>query len=45
LSRPYYDVPYIWLYQAKTNDVFRTWVTGYYNNPMYSGNFYYVLDK
>ena len=44
-AAPFYDVPYIWLYQAKTNDVFRTWVTGYYNNPMYSGNFYYVLDK
>ncbi len=44
-AAPFYDVPYIWLYQAKTNDVFRTWVTGYYNNPMYSGNYYYVLDK
>jgi peptide/nickel transport system substrate-binding protein len=44
-AAPYYDVPYIWLYQAKSNDIFRTWVTGFYNNPMYSGNYYYVLSK
>ncbi len=42
---PYYDVPYLWLYQAKSLDVFKSWVQGFYNNPMYSGNYYYVLKK
>lgn len=41
----YYDVPYIWLYQAKNFHIERSWVTGYYYNPMYSDHYYYVLDK
>jgi len=42
---PYYDVPYIWTVQSKSIDVFRSWIGGFYNNPMYSGNYYYVLTK
>jgi peptide/nickel transport system substrate-binding protein len=44
----YYDVAYLWLYQAKSNDIFRDWVTGYYSNPMTTagtGNYYYDLNK
>lgn len=45
---PYYDVPYIWLYQSKNYNVLRTWVTGYYSNPMTTagtGYYYYDLVK
>ena len=45
---PYYDVPYIWLYQSKNYNVLRSWVTGYYSNPMTTagtGYYYYDLDK
>lgn len=45
---PYYDVPYIWLYQSQDYTVMRTWVQGWYNNPMTtagSGAYYYDLDK
>ncbi|HTD81543.1 MAG TPA: ABC transporter substrate-binding protein [Thermoplasmata archaeon] len=45
---PYYDVPYIWRNQAKSQNVFRTWVQGYYDNPMTfsgTGNYYYDLSK
>lgn len=47
-AAPYYDVPYIWLYQSKSQNVFRTWVQGYYDNPMTfsgTGNYYYDLSK
>ena len=36
---------YIWTDQATSFHVERTWVTGYYFNPMYSGLYYYALDK
>lgn len=45
---PYYDVPYIWLYQSQDYTVMRSWVTGWYNNPMTtagSGAYWYDLDK
>jgi peptide/nickel transport system substrate-binding protein len=45
---PYYDVPYIWLYQSQAYNVFRTWVTGYYSNEMTTagtGNYYYDYNK
>jgi len=45
---PYYDVPYLWLYQSKNLDAMRIWVTGYYSNPMTTagtGLYYYDLDK
>jgi peptide/nickel transport system substrate-binding protein len=41
----YYDVPYVWLIQAKNFHVERSWVQGYYYNPMYSGFYYYSFDK
>jgi len=41
----YYDIPYIWLYQAKNFHIERAWMSGYYYNPMYSDHYYYVLDK
>jgi len=47
-AAPYYDVPYIWRNQAKSQNVFRTWVQGYYDNPMTfsgTGNYYYDLSK
>ena len=45
---PYYDLPYIFMYQSKSFNVMRTWVTGFYENPMTTagtGNYYYDLDK
>jgi len=45
---PYYDVPYIWLYQSQNYDAMRSWVQGYYSNPMTSagtGLYYYDLNK
>lgn len=41
----YYDVPYIWLVQVKNFHVERSWVQGYYFNPMYSGFYYYSFSK
>ena len=41
----YEDVPYIWLSQANNFNVFRSWVTGYVYNPMYSDLYYAYLDK
>jgi len=45
---PFYDVPYIWLYQSQDYTVMRNWVTGWYNNPMTtagSGAYWYDLNK
>jgi len=39
------DAVYIWAYQATNFHVERTWVKGYYYNPMYSGLYYYALSK
>jgi peptide/nickel transport system substrate-binding protein len=44
----YNDVPYIWLYQSQDYTVMRSWVTGWYNNPMTtagSGAYWYDLNK
>ena len=42
---PYYDVPYIWTHQSKNYDVLRSWVQGYYANPMTTaGTGYYFYD-
>jgi peptide/nickel transport system substrate-binding protein len=41
----YEECYYIWTAQATSFHVERTWVTGYYFNPMYSGLMYYVLGK
>ena len=39
------DCVFIWVYQATNFHVERTWVKGYYFNPMYSGLYYYALSK
>jgi peptide/nickel transport system substrate-binding protein len=39
------DVPYLWVYQARSFHVERTWVRGYYFNPMLSGLDYHRLSK
>ncbi|MEM0449625.1 MAG: ABC transporter substrate-binding protein [Methanomassiliicoccales archaeon] len=36
---------YMWTAQATQFHVERAWVTGYYFNPMFSGLYYYVLNK
>ncbi len=36
---------YLWTKQSTQFHVDRSWVTGYYYNPMYSGMYYYPLDK
>lgn len=41
----YEECYYIWTAQATSFHVERTWVTGYYFNPMYSGFYYYQFDK
>jgi peptide/nickel transport system substrate-binding protein len=41
----YENAYYIWTDQATSYHVERTWVTGYYFNPMYSGFYYYAFDK
>jgi peptide/nickel transport system substrate-binding protein len=38
-------VPYLWVYQSLSFHVERTWVRGYYFNPMLSGLDYYWLWK
>lgn len=38
-------VPYLWIYQATNFHVERTWVQGYYFNPMLSGGYYYLWSK
>lgn len=39
------DVPYLWVYQSWSFHVERTWVRGYYFNPMLSGLDYHRLWK
>jgi peptide/nickel transport system substrate-binding protein len=39
------DTPYIWLYQSNNFHVERSWVIGYYYNPMYSGLYFPALSK
>jgi peptide/nickel transport system substrate-binding protein len=39
------DTPYIWLYQSNNFHVERSWVDGYYFNPMYSGLYFPALSK
>lgn len=39
------DCVFIWCYQGTNFHVERTWVKGYYYNPMYSGLYYYALAK
>jgi len=41
----YEDVPYIWLAQLCSFHAERTWVNGYYFNPMYGGLYYAALSK
>jgi peptide/nickel transport system substrate-binding protein len=41
----YNNAYYVWTDQATNFHVERTWVTGYYFNPMYSGFYYYSFDK
>ncbi len=41
----YEECYYIWTAQATNFHVERTWVTGYYFNPMYSGLYYYSFGK
>jgi PKD repeat protein len=41
----YEDAPYIWMYQANNFHIERSWVTGYYYNPMLSGLYYAALSK
>ncbi len=38
-------VPYLWVYQATNFHVERSWVAGYYFNPMLSGGYYYSYSK
>jgi peptide/nickel transport system substrate-binding protein len=41
----YYDVPYMWLYQSNNFHVERSWISGYYYNPMYSAFYYPQFTK
>ena len=41
----YEDAPYMWLWQGSQFHVERSWVEGYYYNPMYSGLYYAALSK
>ncbi len=46
ISQQVYDnAYYVWTDQPTNFHVERTWVTGYYFNPMYSGYYYYAFDK
>src|SRR5439155_22318293 len=45
-TRAFVDyVPYLWVYQSRSFHVERTWVRGYYFNPMLSGLDYHLLSK
>jgi peptide/nickel transport system substrate-binding protein len=44
-TQVYNNAYYVWTDQATSFHVERTWVTGYYFNPMYSGLYYYAFDK
>ena len=39
------DVPYLWVYQARSFHVERTWLRGFYFNPMLAGLDYHTLWK
>jgi peptide/nickel transport system substrate-binding protein len=41
----YNNAYYVWTDQATNFHVERTWISGYYFNPMYSGFYYYAFDK
>ncbi len=41
----YEDAPYVWLWQGNNFHIERSWVTGYYFNPMYAGFYYAAFDK
>jgi peptide/nickel transport system substrate-binding protein len=41
----YEDAPYIWLSQKLSFQVMRSWVDGYYYNPMHNGLIYASLSK
>ena len=41
----YENAYYVWTAQPTLFHVERTWITGYYYNPMYSGYYYYAFDK
>jgi peptide/nickel transport system substrate-binding protein len=41
----YNDTPYIWLYQSNNFHIERSWISGYYYNPMYAGLYYAALSK
>jgi peptide/nickel transport system substrate-binding protein len=44
-TQVYNNAYYVWTDQATSFHVERTWITGYYFNPMYSGLYYYAFDK
>jgi len=41
----YEDAPYIWLWQGNNFHIERSWVSGYYFNPMYPGFYYPAFSK
>jgi peptide/nickel transport system substrate-binding protein len=41
----YNDVYYLWVTQATNFHVERSWISGWYFNPMYSGQYFYALSK
>lgn len=45
ISLCYDDCPYIWLVQANNFHVERSWLTGYYFNPMYPGFYFAAFGK
>jgi peptide/nickel transport system substrate-binding protein len=41
----YNDAPYIWLDQGNNFHIERSWLTGYYFNPMYAGFYFAAFSK
>jgi peptide/nickel transport system substrate-binding protein len=41
----YENVYYLWTTQATNFHVEKTWINGWYFNPMYSGQYFYALTK
>lgn len=41
----YQDAPYLWLWQGNNFHIERSWVNGYYHNPMYAGFYYPAFSK
>ncbi|MGD9962768.1 MAG: ABC transporter substrate-binding protein [Thermoplasmata archaeon] len=41
----YGDAPYLWLWQGNNFHIERSWVNGYYHNPMYAGFYYAAFSK